>query len=216
MADTLTLEVEKRTLTGKKVNRLRREGIIPATVYGKGVGPFAVQINGRVFADLLRKSGKTALVEVAIPGEGTKTALIHTIQRHPVTRTVIHADLLVVDLLVEITVDVPVHLVGESPLTKTGGAVVNQLLNSVSVRTLPSDIPSVLEADLSILDDLDKNILVSDLKLPGAGAIVNAPDDVVASITASSVAADAEADTDSATPSEPAIVGEEAAEDAAE
>lgn len=214
MTDRLTLEVENRTLTGKKVNRLRRAGIIPATVYGKGVGPYSVQINGRVFADLLRKSGKTALVDVAIPGEGTKSALIHTIQRHPVSRAVIHADLLVVDLLVELTVDVPVHLIGESPLAKSGEAVVNQLLSSVSVRTLPSDIPSMLEADLSVLDDLDKNILVSDLKLPGAGVIVNSPNEVVVSITASRVAADAEADTDSAAPSEPAIVGAEADADA--
>ncbi|MBC8160318.1 MAG: 50S ribosomal protein L25 [Roseiflexaceae bacterium] len=207
MAEKLILEFETRTLMGKKVNRLRRQGILPATVYGKNIGPFAVQIGARTFADLLRKSGKTALVEVSIPGQPTASALIHAIQRHPVSRTVIHADLLVVDLKIELTVDVPVTLIGESPLAKLGEAVVNQMLTSVTVRTLPANIPGHLEADISVLDDLDKNVTVSDLKLPEGVSLVNPPDEVVASITATR--AEEETATTVETPAEPELVRKE-------
>src|SRR5690242_11869130 len=128
MADKISLQLENRTLIGKKVKRLRREGILPATVYGKGVGPFSVQVDARTFSSVLRQAGGTSLVELAIPGQPKQSAFIHALQRHPVTRNIIHADLLVVDLLVEMTVQVPVHVVGESELVKRGDAILNQLL----------------------------------------------------------------------------------------
>src|ERR1700752_578735 len=95
MADRIKVELENRTLTGKKVNRLRREGILPATVYGKGVGPFTVQLSARGFNDVYRHIGRTALVDLAIPGQKPQSAFIHSLQRHPVTRAILHADFLV-------------------------------------------------------------------------------------------------------------------------
>lgn len=207
MAEKISLEFENRTLTGKKVNRLRRAGIIPATVYGKNVGPFAVQINARTFADVMRKAGRTSLIDVAVPGQPGRSAFIHAIQRHPVSRAVIHADLLVVDLKTEITVEVPVHLVGESPIVKQGDAVLNQTLTTVAVHALPADIPSHVEADISVLDSLDKNVLVSDIKLESKGTIVTSGDTVVASVTPARV--EAEEPTTEETPVEPELVGEE-------
>lgn len=210
MAEKFTLQFETRTLFGKKVNRLRREGILPATVYGKNIGPFAVQINGRTFSDLVRKSGKTGLIEISIPGQPVRSALVHAVQRHPVSREFIHADLLIVDLKTAITVDVPVHLVGESPVVKNDGAVLNHTLSSVSVHALPTEIPSHIEVDVSVLDSLDKNILVSDIKLPGEATIVTPADEVVASVTPATVetAASDEA------PAEPTLVREDRGADA--
>ncbi|KAB8143960.1 50S ribosomal protein L25 [Chloroflexia bacterium SDU3-3] len=210
MAETFKLEFETRTLFGKKVNRLRREGILPATVYGKNIGPFAVQINGRTFSDLVRKSGKTGLIEVSIPGQPVRTALVHAVQRHPVSREFIHADLLIVDLKTAITVDVPVHLIGESPVVKNEGAVLNHTLSTVSVHALPTEIPSHIEVDVSVLDSLDKNILVSDIKLPGEATIVTAADEVVASVTPATVET---APSDEA-PAEPELVREDRGADA--
>src|SRR5262245_44390934 len=104
MADRIKVTLESRTVIGKKVNRLRREGLIPATVYGKGVGPFAVQLNARAFSDLHRHVGRTTLLDLDIPGQKAQSAFIHSLQRHPVTRAILHADFLVVDLRTEITV----------------------------------------------------------------------------------------------------------------
>lgn len=183
MADKFSLDLEQRTVTGKKVNRLRRDGILPATVYGKGVGPYTVQMNERTFTDLLRKAGRTSLVELSIPGVGKQSAFIHALQIHPVRRNVLHVDFRVVDLRVEINVDVPVHPVGESEMVKRGEAVLNQLHTTVSLHALPADIPHAIEVDVSVLDSLDKNILGSDLVLPEGVSLVTAADEVIFSVT---------------------------------
>src|SRR5262249_286087 len=147
----------------------RREGLLPATVYGKGVGPFAVQLNARTFSDVLRHAGRTTLVELDIPGQLPQSAFIHALQRHPVTRAIIHADFRVGDLRTEITVAIPIHIVGESDLVERGDALLNQVLTTVDVRALPAELPHAIEVDVSGLDSLDKSIYVRDITLPGKG-----------------------------------------------
>jgi large subunit ribosomal protein L25 len=183
MADRIKLELENRTVIGKKVNRLRREGILPATVYGKGVGPFAVQLDARGFSDVYRHAGRTALVDLAIPGQQSQAAFIHSLQRHPVTRAIMHADFLVVDLKVEVTVEVPIHIVGESELINLGDATLNQVLTALDVRALPAELPPYIEVDISELDSMDKSIRVRDITLSGKGVIVTPEDELVVSLT---------------------------------
>ena len=214
MADRTKLELENRTLIGKKVNRLRREGIMPATVYGKGVGPFTVQLNARAFSDVYRHSGKTTLLDLSIPGQKTQSAFVHSVQRHPVTRAILHADFLVVDLLTEITVDVPIHVVGESPLAARGDAIVNQPLTALSVRALPTDLPANIEVDISGLDSIDKTIHVRDIPALAKGAIVTPEDELVISLTPSRPAEEEAAEEEAA--AEPELVREEREEDQGE
>lgn len=213
MADRTKLELEARTLTGKKVNRLRREGILPATVYGKGVGPFTVQMNARTFSDIYRHSGKTTLLDLGIPGQKAQSGFVHSVQRHPVTRAFLHVDFLVVDLMTEIMVDVPIHVVGESPLVARGDAIVNQPLTALSVRALPTDLPANIEVDVSGLDSMDKSIHVRDIPALAKGAIVTPEDELVISLTparAEEEAAEEEA------AAEPELVREEREEDEGE
>ncbi|HEU4322047.1 MAG TPA: 50S ribosomal protein L25 [Roseiflexaceae bacterium] len=213
MSEKQSLTLEQRTLVGKKVNRLRRAGIIPATVYGKGVGPFAVQVNARTFNALFRKAGKTSLVELSIPGQPIQSAFIHAIQRHPVTREIMHADFWVMDLKTEISVEVPVHLVGESPLAARGDAVINHTLNTVTVHALPADVPQYVEADVSVLDGLDKNVHVRDLVIPGGKAtILTDGDQVAVSITPARTEAE-ESPTGDEAPAEPELVREDRSQD---
>jgi large subunit ribosomal protein L25 len=183
MADKITLALENRTVIGKKVNRLRRAGILPATVYGKGVGPYAVQLDSRTFNDLYRHAGRTTLVELQIPGEKTHSAFIHVLQRHPVTRAIMHVDFRAVDLLIEITVAVPIHLVGVSELIERGDALLNQVLTALDVRALPAELPHAIEVDISGLDGFDKSIRVRDIQLPGKGTIEADEDELVVSLT---------------------------------
>jgi large subunit ribosomal protein L25 len=183
MADRIKLELENRTVTGKKVNRLRREGILPATVYGKGVGPFAVQLNARGFSDAYRHAGRTALVDLQIPGQQSQAGFIHSLQRHPVTRAVLHADFLVVDLKVEVTVEVPIHIIGESELVSRGDATLNQVLTTLDVRALPAELPPYIEVDISGLDSMDKSIRVGDITMSGKGTIVTPEDELVVGLT---------------------------------
>ncbi|HNP72596.1 MAG TPA: 50S ribosomal protein L25 [Kouleothrix sp.] len=183
MADRITLDLENRTLTGKKVNKLRRAGLLPATVYGKGVGPFTVQLNARTFSDAYRHAGRTGLLDLNIPGQKSVSVFIHSLQRHPVTRAITHVDFLAVDLRIEVTVDVPLHIVGESELVRRGDALLNQVLTSLEVRALPTDIPSVIEIDVSGLDSFDKSIHVGDIVLQTKGEIATPADELVVSLT---------------------------------
>ncbi|MDQ2996941.1 MAG: 50S ribosomal protein L25 [Chloroflexota bacterium] len=185
MADQIKLEFETRTVVGKKVNRLRRAGILPATVYGKGVGPFTVQISARGFNEVYRRAGKTTLVDLAIPGQPAQSAFIHSLQRHPVSRAILHADFLVVDLKTEISVEIPVHLIGESELIERGDATLNQVLNTLNVRALPAELPSYIEVDISVLDSMDKSIHVRDIAALEHGEIVTDPDELVVSLSQS-------------------------------
>jgi large subunit ribosomal protein L25 len=214
MADKITLELEKRELVGKKVNRLRRAGILPATVYGKGVGPFTVQLNARGFNDAYRRAGRTSLVDVSIPGEKAQSVFIHSLQRHPVTRAILHVDFLAVDLLIEITVEVPIHITGESELITRGDATLNQVLNALDVRALPAELPSFIEVDISELDSLEKSIHVRDIPRLEKGEIVTPEDELIVSLSQSRPAEEeevAEEETDAS--AEPELVREKRDDD---
>jgi large subunit ribosomal protein L25 len=208
MADKITLGLENRTLLGKKVNRLRRAGILPATVYGKGVGPFTVQMDARTFSDAYRHAGRTTLVELNIAGQPTQSAFIHALQRHPVTRAITHVDFHVVDLLIEITVAVPIHLVGESGVVARGEALLNQVLTALEVRALPAELPHAIDVDISGLDSFDKSIYVRDIQLPGKGAIETPEDELVVSLTPARAAEEEEAPEAEEAPTEPELVRE--------
>jgi large subunit ribosomal protein L25 len=215
MADKITLALENRTLTGKKVNRLRREGLLPATVYGKGVGPFTVQVNARAFSDVLRHAGRTTLVELDIPGQKSQSAFIHALQRHPVTRVIIHADFLAVDLRTEITVAIPIHIVGASELVERGDALLNQVLTTVDVRALPAELPHAIDVDISGLDSFDKSIYVRDIKIEGKGTIETPEDEMVVSLTPAR-AEEEEVEEAEEEPTEPELVREEDEDEEAE
>lgn len=201
------LDVELRTVLGKKVKRLRRDGLLPATVYGKGISPISIQINDRTFNQTYRQVGRSALVELNIPNQPAQSAFVHAVQRHPVSRAIIHVDFRVVDLRVEITVDVPITFVGESPLVERGDAVLNAVANSLAVRALPARLPQHINVDLSVLDELDKSIHVRDLAPSADYAIQTDPDELLVSLAVARTAEDEAASEEAS--AEPELIREE-------
>jgi large subunit ribosomal protein L25 len=183
MADSIKVALEKRSVTGKKVKHLRQQGLLPATVYGKGVGPFTVQLPQKAFQELIRKAGRTRIVELSIPGESMISAFVHALQRHPVTRDIIHVDFHAVDLKVEVTISVPIHIVGTSVLVGRGDALLNQAMSSIDVSALPTALPASIDVDISGLDAFDKSIHVRDLVAPAGSAFAADGDDLVVSLT---------------------------------
>jgi large subunit ribosomal protein L25 len=91
---TMVLAAEERTTLGKKVARLRRTGLIPATVYGKQVGPISIQIDAKAFDDIYRKHGRAVTIELQVAGHEPLTTTIHAVQRYPVSRAILHLDFL--------------------------------------------------------------------------------------------------------------------------
>ena len=188
----LAINVQRRTDSGKgAARRLRREGKVPAVVYGRKTGNVYLAVDASAAQSPPGWRGATALVDLIIDGNQTQTALIREVQRQPDRDDVLHVDFHAVEMDQEVEVQVPVVLVGEDQRESDGG-IVTQLLRELAVTCLPADIPERIEADVSGLRVGD-SLLVSDLVVP-PGVTVNTPaEEVVVSVVASkAVAAEAE------------------------
>ncbi|NJN19582.1 MAG: 50S ribosomal protein L25 [Oscillochloris sp.] len=164
MAHKFAIEAEVRTVLGKKVKNLRRAGLLPATVYGKGFDPVSVQINDRDFNLTYRQAGRTTVIDMKINGQVTQAVFVQAVQRHPVSRGILHVDFKVVDLFKPVQVEVPLTMVGEAPpIVARGDALVNMLYPTVLVEALPDNLPQNIEVDISKLTSPDKHLTVADL-----------------------------------------------------
>jgi large subunit ribosomal protein L25 len=165
MAEQITLEIEPRSVLGKQVRRLRREGILPANIYGHGRPSRTVQINSLEFRKLLNAHGGSRVIQLRLNG-ASEPALVRHIEREPKTGKIQHVDFLHVEMNVKLRARVPVRVVGEAPAVKAHNGVMLHLADTVEVECLPADLPEALEVDVSGLEELDVPVLVSDIKLP--------------------------------------------------
>lgn len=188
--DKPSLQLEPRTITGKKVKNLRKAGIMPASICGKGVTNANFQLDAKAFNLVYRRAGRSTLIELHTP-QGVQSAFVRQAQMHPVTRQYIHVDFRVVDLLVAMVADVPVHAVGENPLVERGEGVLS-IASTLHVRGLPADLPTTIEVDISTITDFDTTIHVSDINLGDKVELLTPADQPVATISRSRMEADQE------------------------
>ena len=147
-------------------------------MYGKHLAPIAVQTDLRSFMPLMKAAGRTNIVTLQIPGESPISAFVHTYQRHPVSRTVIHVDFHAVDMNETVEVEVPVHMTGTSIMVHRGDAMLNHVTH-LRVKALPANLPAAITVDISGLDSLDKAIHISDIALSAGATIVGHAGDLV-------------------------------------
>jgi large subunit ribosomal protein L25 len=164
-----TLVAEVRRGTGKSVARkIRREGKVPAIVYGLGADAQAVAVPGRELQHILHgPGGVNTLINLDVTGT-SELVLARQIQRHPVRHNLLHVDLIRVSRDVAIAAEVPIHLMGEPEGVRDGG-LLEQLIFTLSVEAKPADIPQRIEIDVSALT-IGDHLSVADLDLP-AGVI---------------------------------------------
>lgn len=176
-----TLAAARREITGKKVARLRRDGKLPAVVYGHGVESASLTLDAHDFDQLRRHAGPNALIDLSVDGKKANPVLVHSVQVHPVNRRPLHVDLFLVRMTEELTVDVPLEPVGESQaVTRDNGTL--QAMASVKVRALPDHLPQYLEIPIDRLVDFDAALHVRDLVIPGDVTLVTDPDEVLAKV----------------------------------
>lgn len=190
MAD-YKLTLEPRTITGKKVKNLRKDGLVPASICGKGVQTETFQLDAKAFDQVYRRVGRSGLIDIELPS-GTRSGFIRQVQRHPVKQTYIHVDFRIVDLRTELTADVPIVATGTNPLVERGEGVVSLMLPTLHVRALPTDLPQAVEVDISRIEDLTTTLYVRDLDLGDRVTVLSSADEAVATITASRLEAEAE------------------------
>lgn len=176
------IEVEKRKITGKKVKQLRRDGLIPANIFGKDLKSVSVQVDLKIFQKAFKEAGETALVDVKV-GSETYPSLIHNLQRDPRSDSITHVDFHKVNLKEKITTSVPVVLAGESPIVKSGEGLILQTLHEVEIECLPVDIPQNIVVNSEKLTEVGQSVHVKDLKVDKAKVeIQNDPEEVVVTV----------------------------------
>jgi large subunit ribosomal protein L25 len=162
----LELTLDAREAQGKANKRLRREGLVPGVVYGKGEDSTNVQVDAKTFETLYRTAGRTSVVKFRIPGHNrASSGFIKSVQRHPLTGRALHVDYLLVNLKVEMEVEIPLVFFGEAPAVEDTGGTLLHNLSSIRVKALPGDIPHEIEVNVSVLTSLDVAIHVKDLNL---------------------------------------------------
>lgn len=163
---TLELKSKKRTLLGKKVKSLRREGVLPAVVYGGKEGSVPIELGLQEFSKVFKTAGETTLIRLLVDSEKFKNVLVHDISRDPITEEINHVDFYEVKMDEKITTKVPLIFIGDAPAVIDLDGVLVKAMQELEVRALPSNLPHQIEIDISQLKTFDDNILVKDIKLP--------------------------------------------------
>ena len=167
----MKLSVKKREIFGKKVSTLRRQGLIPAVVYGKHFDTTSIACVKNDLLKVYRASGYTTPVELT--GDLDQLALIYNLQLNPISDEIIAADFLAVSKTEKVKANIPVVLKGESPLEKLNEWRVQLVRNTVQVESFPQDIPSQIEIDLATITSIEQVVFVRDLNLGDKVAIMD-------------------------------------------
>jgi large subunit ribosomal protein L25 len=185
LSEQVKLTAMPRTAAGKgETNRLRREGRVPAIVYGHKVDPTPVSVDAReLFHALNGPAGRNALITLDIEGRST-LVVARDLQRHAVRRDVLHLDLLAVDQDQQIDVEIPVHLVDVDDVARDGGYL-NQVRMVVPIRVRPTDTPDFLELSVAGMGIGDVKRLADVVaQLPAGAELGDDPDRVIVTINA--------------------------------
>jgi large subunit ribosomal protein L25 len=177
------LLAEKRDVFGRKTNKMRKAGLIPAVVYGRSIEPASLWVKELDFSRLLKKVGESSMFGLKIDQAEERNVIVYEIQRNPLTDRVSHIDFFQVKMDEEIETEVELEFVGQSPAVVELGGVLIKNIDEVSVKCLPGDLPSKIEVDISMLKTFDDYIYIKDLNISEKVKIDIDPETVLALVT---------------------------------
>ncbi len=191
MADELILMAEPRTVHGKKVKRLRREGLVPGVVYGPVIdNTISVSVERLGFEKFYMQHGHSTIFKLQWDG-GEETVLIREVQVDPVRQDPLHIDFFAPNLRVKLRASVPVVLVNASP---DMAGILNTIYTEVEVEALPMDLPHQVEADISTLTEVGDHVRVGELMMPDGVELITDPEETIATVVAEAVEEEPEAE----------------------
>ncbi|CAN5151549.1 50S ribosomal protein L25/general stress protein Ctc [soil metagenome] len=176
-----TLNATPRTALGKQVKKIRREGLLPANVYGKGLASISIQVASKDFKDVFAESGETGLIDLMVEGK-KHPVLVKNLQMNWQSRTPLHVDFYQVNLKEKVKAMVPLVLIGEAKAVTENVGTLLQTLNEVEVEALPAELPENIEVNIENLAAVDDQIMISELKTPEGVSILTDEGQVVAKI----------------------------------
>jgi large subunit ribosomal protein L25 len=181
--DKIIIEATRRDVIGKKVKQLRREGKLPAIIYGKDQEPVPILLNHKEATRILRDVSRASVLSIDVEGE-EYTALVRDRQREVISAEYIHVDFLAISMTETVRTQVNIFIEGVAPAVETYLGVVMTGLDSIEVEALPADLPDSITLDISSLENIGDTILVRDLVLPKGVECLNEPDEMLVVITA--------------------------------
>lgn len=215
--DKVILNAAERTIIGKKVKTLRKNGILPGHVFGKGLQTEHVSVDAKEFKKVFGEVGETGVISLQVGEETVRPVMVKGIQYHAVTGNPLNIDFYQVNLKEKVKVPVPLVLIGEEPESvKLGENIVLQTLNEIEVEALPTDLVEKIEVNIEALKNVDDAITVAQLSYNHDKLTINAdPEEVVVKL-APAVTAEMEALLEEQAAETEAAAGEAVAEGAEE
>jgi len=182
----MNLEVQIRNEKGKHVKDLRRRGLIPAELYGKGTENIHLAVKNKDFKNVFKEAGESSIINIVISDKNKKEeipVLIYDIQKDYLTDDIMHIDFYRVRMDEKIKTHVPLEFIGESPAIKNYGGILNRSMLEIEVEALPQDLPHSISVDISKIKELDQSIYVKDLSVPNNVKILFDPETVIATVS---------------------------------
>ncbi len=175
------LKAEKRETKKSVLNKLRKNGFIPAVIYGKDIENQTIAVEEKVFSKVYRQVGRSGIITLELDNE-EHPVMVYDLQVDPIKNNVIHADFLKVDMNIEVDAEIPIQFTGQAPGEKEGG-IIQQSLHALNVRALPANLPASIEVSLDSLN-IGDSISVGDLKTEEDYTILNDDEEVIVSVLA--------------------------------
>jgi len=181
----ITLLAKVREITGKQTGDLRKQGIIPAVLYGPEVKNLVIEVNAKEFHKVLQEAGESSVINLAVDGNGNEKAkkeyqvLVHDLQMDPVKDCPTHIDFYAPKTTEEIEVDVPIVVFGESPAVKELGGTLVKDIHEITVKGYLKDLIKEIQIDISNLKTFEDRILVRDLIVPATLKVIKDPEQIV-------------------------------------
>ncbi|HSI20149.1 MAG TPA: 50S ribosomal protein L25 [Verrucomicrobiae bacterium] len=180
---TPTITAKRREELGRKVKGLRKEGLLPAVMYGHNKKSISLAFDQKEFTKLYHEAGTSTLIALKVDNDPAVKVLIHDIEVDPLRRTIQHADLYIVNLKEKLRTEITLTLVGTSDAVEILGGTLIAVKDFVEVECLPEDLVSEIEVDISILKTFEDTLTVADLKAPAGIVILDEPEQTVVSVT---------------------------------
>ena len=187
--EKVIIQAEKRDVIGKKVKALRREGKLPAVIYGYGIDPVSIVLDEREASRTLAKASSSTLVTIELEGKQYPT-LVREKQLDFIRNSIIHVDFLAVSMTEKLTASVAVHIEGHAPAVKEYGAILVTGLTELEVECLATDLPERFTVDVSSLTEISSGIFVKDVVAPENVEILSDPEEMI--VVAAAMAAEEE------------------------
>lgn len=165
MADIQLIATVREKISSKKLVRARKEGKIPAVVYGNKVAPQMVWVDFLTFAKVHAVAGESSIISLSLP-KGKKSVIVQELEHDAMSNRVSHIDFFEVSMDQELEARIPLEFINESPAVREMGGILVKTLEEVEVTCLPKDLPHAITIDLSMLKDFSTHVQVKDLVLP--------------------------------------------------